>query len=459
MCLMALKVMQIDTPTLGDRTYLVHDGKSAVIVDPQRDIDRILHMLESENVTLSGVLETHIHNDYVSGGLEISKMFGIPYFLSSEDSVAFKHKSVENQELIYIGSFAIKALKTPGHTFNHISYELLDPESKTVGVFSGGSMLHGSTGRPDLLGWDNAEELAGLQHDSARFLAEYLGDNVALYPSHGFGSFCSATPTTTDSSTIGDERKTNAVLLVDKDSYVKSTLFELDVFPKYFKYMGPINREGSKPVDLSMLDQVTVKDLELAVKSGDWVVDLRERQAWALSHLRGSHSIGIEGSFASYLGWLFPYEKSLYLISDSAGDLRKAQRELVRIGIDRISGVFKGPITKFQSTRSLRTATFSELPYAMKAADITILDVRQANERGKSYIKSSKFIPFYEIESRLSELSESAEIWVHCASGYRASAVIGIIENSGRKTVLIDDDYSSAASIKGLTLLGSMISL
>jgi hydroxyacylglutathione hydrolase len=456
---MAIKVINIDTTTLGDRSYLVHDGKTAVIIDPQRDTDRFNDLLALENVKLEAVVETHIHNDYVSGGLELSRQHGAKYLINKDDEVAFEFQGVVNQQVLSFGTFAIRALHTPGHTYTHMSYELLDSISSSIGVFTGGSLLHGATGRPDLLGRNHANELAGLQYQSAHLLLDSIQDNAELYPTHGFGSFCSATPTLADSSTIADEKKTNPVLLNDLKTYVDLTMDALDVYPAYFKKMGHANSNPSTKVNLSEIPRMSPHKILNEMKSGAWLVDLRNRKLWAKEHILGSVSLGIDGSLASYLGWLYPYEKKLYLFSDSSRDVLKAQRELVRIGIDCPNGSFVGPPDSFESTSSVRESTFAEFAATALGSQRVLLDVRQVHERRESYIDSSIFIPFYEVQARVTELPEGIEIWVHCASGYRASSIIGFIESSGRTPVLINDDYETAASIKGLNIISNVFSV
>ncbi len=452
---MTLRVLHIDTPSLGDRSYLVHDGTTAMVIDPQRDIDRIVELLKNENLTLGAIIETHIHNDYVSGGLELARLFNVQYLINEDDGVAFEHRAISDQQVFPIGTFAIKALHTPGHTFTHMSYLLLGADDHAQGVFTGGSLLHGSTGRPDLLGWNKAPELAGLQYKSAKMLSDALEDGVDIYPTHGFGSFCSATPSLTDTSNMGDEKRTNPVLLLDEELYIATTLASLDTYPTYFKYMGPINTAGAQHVDLSDLTEMSTDEILTALKAGAWVVDLRNRKAWASEHILGSASLGIDGSLASYLGWLYPYGKDLFLLSDKQSDVRTAQRELVRIGIDRPTGSFVGSLSPFSAKSSIQVATFFDLPGAMKDSKVTLLDVRQVHERAKSHIEPSIFIPFYEVESRVNELPQSGEIWVHCASGYRAASIVGFIESSGRTPVLIDDEYESAKEVKGIPIVSS----
>lgn len=450
---MSLKVINLDTPTLGDRSYIAHDGKTAVVIDPQRDIDRVQNLLSGEGVALGAVVETHMHNDYVSGGLVLAREYGVPYIVSEQDPVDFDHLSVIDQQIIPVGSFAIQALHTPGHTFTHMSYALLNSGQNAEGVFTGGSMLHGSTGRPDLLGPENSRKLAGLQHRSANRLAELLEDQVNIYPTHGFGSFCAATATSGDSSTIFDEKKNNPALLLSKESYIVQTLAGLDAFPAYYKHMGSANHAGASAIDLSELKRMSTDEVVKAIELGSWVVDLRDRNSWAAGHLKGTLSFGIDGSMATYLGWMFPYEKELILISDQAKDISAAQRELVRIGIDRPNGSYHGQISDFAELGTTKSVTFDEIPAALGDADITILDVRRNGEREASHIVPSLHIPLHELESRVEELPTGGEIWVHCAGAYRAAASLGIIEKSGRTSVLINEPYSAALTVKGLNII------
>jgi glyoxylase-like metal-dependent hydrolase (beta-lactamase superfamily II)/rhodanese-related sulfurtransferase len=450
---MTLTVINLDTPTLGDRSYIAHDGKTALAVDPQRDIDRVQAILDSEGLTLEAVVETHMHNDYVSGGLVLAQRYDAKYIVSELDPVSFKRSTVIDNQVVPFGSFAIKAVHTPGHTYTHMSYALLDGNERAQGIFTGGSMLNGSTGRPDLLGWDHARELAGLQHASANRLAEMLEDGVNVHPTHGFGSFCAATPTSGDSSNIGDERKTNPALLLDQESYIVQTLAGLDVFPAYYKHMGPLNHAGPGPIDLSELARMTTDEIMKAMKTGAWIVDLRTRSAWAAGHVPGTLSFGLDGSMATYFGWMFPYEKQLVLMSDKASDIAEAQRELVRIGIDRPSGSFVGEVSKFGDSKSTRAVRFKDVPAVIGTPGVHVLDVRRTSEREASHIEPSLHIPLHELEDRVAELPTDGEIWVHCAGAYRAAAALGIIEKSNRTPVLINESYESCLSVAGLNIV------
>lgn len=450
---MSLKIINLDTPTLGDRSYIAHDGKTALVVDPQRDIDRVEEILNAEGLEIGAVVETHMHNDYVSGGLVLARKHSAKYITSANDDVRFDRVAVMDREIVNIGDFAVQALHTPGHTFTHLSYILLTPENDSKAIFTGGSMLHGSTGRPDLLGWDQAATLAGLQHGSAHRIAELLEDKVSVHPTHGFGSFCAATSTSGDSSTIGDEKKSNPALLLDKTSFIEQTLAGLDAYPAYYKYMGQANLEGAGPIDLSELENMTSDELLKAIEAGAWVIDLRPKGLYAAGHLPGSLSFGIDGSFATYFGWLYPYGEKLMLLSDRKDDITYAQRELVRIGIDRPDGAMVGDLVGTGELATNKTVTFDDVPAALKDPKILVLDVRRNSERHASHIEGTVHIPLHELKSRLSELPQDKEIWVHCAGAYRAAGSLGILESAGLKPVLINEPYDACLKVDGLNII------
>ena len=450
---MTIEIIKIDTPTLGDRGYIAHDGKTALVVDPQRDIDRVEQVLSEHSLALGAVVETHMHNDYVSGGLVLSQKYQAKYITSADDPVAFDRVAARDLEEFPIGNFGIKALHTPGHTFTHLSYILVDEQGKSSGIFTGGSMLHGSTGRPDLLGPENATKLAQLQHGSAHRITEFLDDAAPIYPTHGFGSFCAATSTSGSSSNIQDEKRGNPALQLTVERFVRETLAGLDTFPAYYKYMGPENLAGAGPIDFSELPRLSTVELLKRIAGDSWVVDLRDKDSWAKAHLAGTTNFGVSGSFATYLGWLFPYEKELVLISDKANDISLAQRELVRIGIDRPSASFVGGIDNFAEVLDAKVVQFKDVPEALTNSEIVVLDVRRNSERQASHIKGSKHIPLHELTARLGELSTEKIYWVHCASAYRASIAASIMQNAGLQIALINESYEKALEVKELMII------
>ncbi|MCQ0010240.1 MBL fold metallo-hydrolase [Actinomadura madurae] len=239
-----IEIVAIDTPTLGDRSYFVTDGEVAFVVDPQRDIDRVLALADARKVTVVDVFETHIHNDYVTGGLALARATGAAYHVNAADPVAFGHDAVADGDVIEVGArMRVRVLATPGHTFTHLAY-VLEAPGRASAVFTGGSLLYGSTGRPDLLGPAHTRELVTAQYGSARRLAQELSDDAEIFPTHGFGSFCSATQSEGQASTIGQEKRTNPALTLDEKEYVETLLAGLDAYPAYYAQMGRPTARG-----------------------------------------------------------------------------------------------------------------------------------------------------------------------------------------------------------------------
>jgi glyoxylase-like metal-dependent hydrolase (beta-lactamase superfamily II) len=446
----AITVITLETPTLGDRSYLVHDGEVAFVVDPQRDIDRVLALLDAHGLRLTHVFESHIHNDYVTGGLALARRTGAAYLVNAEDAVSFERMPVRDGDVLRIGPrMRVTAVATPGHTFTHLSYLLTDAvTSERTAVFSGGSLLFGATGRPDLLGPAHTGDLVRAQHASAHRLAGMLPDAARVFPTHGFGSFCSATQSEAATSTIGQEKAANPALTQDEQTYVTELLAGLNAYPAYYAHMAPANSAGPSEPDLSPPGQADPAELRRRIEAGEWVVDLRNRTVFAAGHVPGSLNFGLDGSFATYLGWLIGWGTPLTLLGETADDVAEAQRELVRIGIDRpAAAATGGPADWIAGTgrklAAFATATFADLAVVRHHRTVTILDVRRTDEYARARIKDAVNIPLHELPGRLAEVP-AGELWVHCAAGYRASIAASFLAADGRRPVAIDDDFGNA---------------
>lgn len=449
-----LTVVPIETPTLGDRSYLVHDGEVAFVVDPQRDIDRVLSLLEEHAVRLTHVFETHIHNDYVTGGLALARRTGADYLVNGEDGVSFTRTPVTDGQVVEVGGrMRVTALATPGHTFTHLSYAL-DDRGEQVAVFSGGSLLYGATGRPDLLGPEHTHDLVRHQHASAHRLAELLPDDADVYPTHGFGSFCSATQSEATSSTIGQEKQANPVLTQDELTYVEELLAGLGPWPAYYAHMAPANAAGPSEPDLSLPSVADATELRRRLEAGEWVVDLRNRTAFAAGHSPGTLNFGLDGAFATYLGWLIPWGTPITLLGETPDDVADAQRELVRIGIDRPAAHATGKPEDWsdRALSSFPTATFADLAQVRHHREVVVLDVRRTDEYDAARIAGAVNIALHELSDRLGDVP-AGEVWVHCAGGYRASVAASILDAAGRVLVAVDDSFDNAEKV-GLHLVG-----
>jgi hydroxyacylglutathione hydrolase len=441
------EVVTIQTPALGDRSYLVHDEAEAVVIDPQRDIGRILAVAQARRVRITHVLETHIHNDYVTGGLALAGRTGASYVVAAAEQVSFDRLAVRDNDQISTGSLTLTVMHTPGHTPGHLSYAVSENGGDPVAVFTGGCMLYGAVGRTDLIGPDQTDQLTRAQYHSVRRLAADLPDEVAVYPTHGFGSFCSATPTTGTSSTIGTERRVNVALRTDEDAFVTELITGLSAYPRYYAHMGPANRRGPRAPDLAPPERADATELRRRIDAGEWIVDLRERRAFARAHVTGTISIEFGDSFGTYLGWAIPWGTPLTLIGESPDQVAEAQVHLARIGIDHIAGAATGAaeaLVPHGSLSSYRVTDFGGLAAAWDQPGLVVLDVRRPDEWQAGHLAGAVHVPFWEIETRASEVP-AGEVWIHCASGFRASIGASILERAGRRVVHVDDDWENAA--------------
>ncbi|MEQ6902930.1 MBL fold metallo-hydrolase [Nocardioides sp. YIM 152588] len=450
-----LQVEVLETSELGDRSYVAHDGEVAIVVDPQRDIDRVEAALADRGLRCAAVVETHIHNDYVTGGFELARRTGADYLVNGEDPVQFDRLAVGDGDTHEVGGLRVTALATPGHTVTHLSYLVEDASGaeEPAAVFTGGSLLYGSVGRTDLVDADRTEELTRAQFHSARRLAELPGD-VRVFPTHGFGSFCSSgSASGGDSSTIADERLRNDALTApDEDSFVETLIANLTAYPAYYKHMAPRNLQGPGPADLSPPAPVDPEQLRKSIEAGEWVVDLRSRTAYAGQHLAGSVGIEIGDQFSTYLGWLMPWGSALTLIADSAEEIETAQRQLVRIGIERPDGAAVGEVADLAADpgqlESYERATFADLAALSteERAGIVVLDARRDDERHEDAVRDSLHLPLHSLLVRMEEVPD-APVWIYCASGFRASIAASLLARAGHDVTLIDDDFAQVAEL------------
>ncbi|MBM7440256.1 rhodanese-like domain-containing protein [Streptomyces sp. HB132] len=446
----------IELEGLGNRSYLAGGERTAVAVDPPRDIDSVLGAAARRGVRISHVVETHIHNDYVTGGPELARITGAAYLVPADARVAFARVAVADGDAFDVDAgLTLAAMATPGHTPHHTSYVLRDG-GRPVAAFTGGSLLIGTVGRPDLVEPRLTEHLARAQHASARRLASGLPDDTAVLPTHGFGSFCSSAQADGDSTTIGREKSANAALTTDVDTFVTDLLAGLEDVPAYYAYMGPANAGGPAPVDLTPPALADAGEIAGRLAAGEWVVDLRNRVAFAEGHVAGSFNFEADGKLATYLAWMIPWGKPVTLLAESAEQLAAAQRELVRVGVDRPAAAATGGpevwLRQGERPASFARSTFAGLAQEIpRPSPIVVLDVRRDSERAAGWIKDSVHVPVHELHGRLDEIPSGA-VWVHCAGGMRAGIAASLLDAVGRDVVAVDDGFDAAKNA-GLTVV------
>lgn len=450
-----MQVVTIRTDELGDRSYVLHDGSSALVIDPQRDIDRITDVVRELGVSVAAVAETHIHNDYLTGGLALAKSADVPYLVSGSDEVGFARKPVRDDDVLRIGALEVRIVATPGHTPGHVAYVVSDPHGATA-AFTGGSLLYGAVGRTDLIEDAMTAELTAAQYRSVRRLAESLPDAALVYPTHGFGSFCSGAapaPRSAEGGSIGHERRVNDALIEpDEGRFVRRAVAGFTPYPAYYAHMAPRNREGVSAPDLGSPPAAEPAEIAERLAVGEWVVDIRHRLAFAADHLAGTVSVELGPQFATYLGWIFPYGEPLTLLAETNEQVAAAQRQLVRIGIDRPAAAAYGDLHSIGggfARRSFEIATFGDVRDAGVA---NVIDVRRPDELARDgAIEGSLHVPLADLGTRLADLPD-APLWVHCASGFRAAIAASLLERAGHEVVLVDEPFAAAREA-GLTIL------
>ncbi|MEU4804715.1 rhodanese-like domain-containing protein [Actinosynnema sp. NPDC023587] len=432
-----MNVETIDTAALGDRSYLVHDGTTALVVDPQRDIDRVEELAGRLGVRITHVAETHVHNDYVTGGLALARRHGAEYLVAAAEDVSYQRRAVRPGDRLAVGSMTVTAVATPGHTEHHLAYVVTHDGRQAV--FSGGSLLFGSVGRTDLVAPDKTVPLTHAQYRSARDLAGQVDPAATLHPTHGFGSFCSSGPATgAGASTVGEQRSANHALTDhDEQHFVNTLIANLTAYPSYYAHMAPLNRSGPGASDLTVPEPLRPDAVRELLDAGGWVVDLRSRVAFAASHVRGAVGIEYGDSFTTYLGWTLPWGEPVTLVGDE-GAVRAAIRDLSRIGVDRpgVGRVDGLPTTSYRRAGWADLAALPDRP--------VLLDVRRVDEHRAGHLAGSTGIPLHDLVRRIGEVPPG-EVWVHCASGYRAGIAASLLHRAGREVVHVDDEWARAA--------------
>jgi glyoxylase-like metal-dependent hydrolase (beta-lactamase superfamily II)/rhodanese-related sulfurtransferase len=442
---MPAEIDAFTTAALGDSSYLVLAGSDAALVDPQRDAWRFLATTAPRGLTVRYVLETHVHNDYISGALEVRAATGAEVIAPARGRYEFPHRPVGEGDEIKLGGISLRALETPGHTPEHLSYLMLEAD-RPVAVFTGGSLMQGSAGRTDLLGSGRAEALARAQYRSLRRLAELPGATRVL-ATHGAGSFCASAPRSNERiTTIGRERDANPALLApDEDAFVRRQLDGLLDFPAYYRHMAGLNRAGPAVLErLPSLDPLTADEVAAHAAAGGWVVDARDRRAFAAGHLPGSLNVELNEQFAVYVGWIVPFGAPLVLVlPEPAGRSGAAAvTQLVRIGYERVGGWLAGGVDAWAGAgRPLRDYPIVGIDELGEAGErgAVVLDVRQEPEWREGAVPGSLRCFVGDLPWALHELPGETELWTVCASGQRASVAASLLDGAGIPVRLVAD--------------------
>ncbi len=447
---MNLESVILRTRGLGNSTYVLGSDGEALVVDPPRDAWRVREILERRGWRLRTVVETHVHNDYLSGALELVASEGARVVAPARGGYAFDHHGADDGDEVEVGGIVLRARATPGHTPEHLAWDVVDQATdgaKPNAVLTGGSLLIGSVGRTDLLGADATEELTRHQFDSLRALAS-LPDEVAVWPTHGSGSFCAAGPMQdTPTSTIGAERFANPLFAItDPEAFHDRLVSGFMPYPAYYREMAPMNRAG--PVVLGERPRLRALDPSAvagAIARGARIVDGRSRTEIAAGHIPGSLTVELRDTFASYVGWIVPVGTPLVLVlPDTPGASDEAVDQLVRIGFDRIVGMLDGGVERWVAEGrpivKISTMSAASLADELRAgARPAVVDVRdEAEVRDDGRLDDAFEIPLADlIGGGQLALVPGSEVTVACKSGARATVAAGLLEARGHRVRLM----------------------
>jgi len=427
------EVVPVVDEGLGNSSYLVDlgDGR-ALVVDPSRELRATRELLAKRRLRLGFVADTHLHADFVSGARQLSAADGVQVLASAAGNREFPHVGLRDGDEIDLGGLRLRAVATPGHTLEHLSFLLLEGD-RPVGVFSGGSLLVGSAARTDLVGVQHTEELARAQYASLHRLLT-LPDDTQVWPTHGAGSFCSAPPGAGRTSTIGRERATNPLLAgADEETFVRRLLAGLGSYPPYFDRLAEVNRRGpavfTGPVKPTPLDVAAVRAL---IEGGAQVIDVRPVAEYAAAHLPGALSIALRDAFATWLGWLADPEIPIIIVRDADQDPEEITWQALKIGYENLVGELAGGIDAWRAggQQLARTALLGP-------DDVTgrlVVDVRQDSEFAAGHLPKAMHIELGAIPARGGALPQRP-IAVMCGHGERATSAASLLERAGRRDV------------------------
>lgn len=427
---------------LAHASYMIGADGVAAIVDPQRDIDQYLEEAEREGLEIRYVLETHLHADFVSGHVELAEKTGAQIWIGAGAGAEFAHVPVTEGEEIGLGDeVVLRALETPGHTPESISWLVFDRSvsEEPLKVLTGDTLFIGDVGRPDLVGSKGftAEEMAGMMFDSLHQKLLVLPDSVEVYPAHGAGSACGRNISSERSSTIGRQRRTNYALLIEsRDAFIETMSTNLPPVPAYFPVDAEINRLGAGKLDdleLRELDVARVKSLRA---EGALVLDVRDPDSYGAGHVPGSVHIGLGGQFASWAGTLLDSRAPLILVATDVDRAMEALVRLARVGIESVSGRLEGGIEAWieagEEVAVIPQISVSDLRDRMgPESEIQVIDVRRVAEYEAGHVPGALNLPLESFTTGVNGIDRRKPIAVVCEGGYRSSIGTSILERSG----------------------------
>ncbi|MGE3076660.1 MAG: rhodanese-like domain-containing protein [Dehalococcoidia bacterium] len=431
-----MKVQQFVTESLGDSSYLVVADGVAAAVDPQRDVRPFLAAAERLNVPIRYVFETHVHNDYVSGGRELAAL-GAHVVAPAEAGLQFPHIPLADGKEIEFGGTRLRAVAAPGHTYEHTAYLGISEKGRVEAAFTGGALLMGGAGRTDLLGKEHTAELTQLQWQTAQNIRAQLQPSSSLFPTHGSGSFCSSTGAAMErSGPLSEELTRNpAFTSVSAEEFAAIQLAASPPIPGYYPYMAPINRAGARVFGTP--PEPPLLELDDVAATTATLIDVRPRQEFVAGYIPGTLEIEESTSFLAYVGWMIPFNSPIVLISTDAAQAQRVTVDLFRIGYEDVRGYL--PFASWKSAgrpiEQLGAATIGEAREILADSRLPVVDTRFKDEQKAMPLPHALELPFDEFRSWASFAPPRA--LVVCASGQRATMAASALQKAGREVVAL----------------------
>ena len=437
-----MKIEQIYTSCLAQGAYYIESNGEVAIIDPLRETQQYVDKAKANNAVIKFVFETHIHADFVSGHLDLAKKTGATIVYGPNANTVFDCYNASDNEEFKIGNITLKALHTPGHTLESVTYLLIDKNGKNHAIFTGDTLFLGDVGRPDLAIKSDLTErdLAGMLFKSLRTKIMPLDDSVVVYPTHGAGSACGKNLSKETVGTVGNQKKTNYALRANmtKDEFVKEVLNGIGKAPQYFSKNAKLNQSGYSELEEVLKKgniPLSVSEFESnAVKENILVLDVRTQKDFIDSHIPGSLFIGLNGKFAPWVGALISDIKQPILLVVPEGKSEEAVTRLARVGYDYALGYLEGGMEAWiaagKISDKLTSISSLEFEQRTKKQTLSVLDVRKKGEYDTMHLKLDglQHLPLDQINHRLDQIDTQKTYYIHCAGGYRSVIAASILK-------------------------------
>jgi len=447
-------VEQIYTGCLAQGAYYIESDGEAVVIDPLREVQPYIQKAENNDAKIKYVLETHFHADFVSGHLDLSEKTGAPIVFGPNANPSFKAHIAKDGEELKVGKATIRVIHTPGHTMESTCYLLIDEKGKEIALFSGDTLFIGDVGRPDLAQKVKADltqdMLAGFLFDSLRTKIMTLADDIIVYPAHGAGSACGKNMSKETTDTLGNQKKTNYALRANmtKEEFIKEVTTGLVAPPAYFPLNVMLNIQGYESID-KVLERgqhdLSPDAFEAAAnETSALILDTRDVQVFAKGFVPNSINIGIDGSFAPWVGAMIPDIKQEILLVTDEGRENEVITRLARVGYDFTIGFLKGGFEAWKKAGKeidqIKSIDVNELASIMEKEPVNILDVRKNSEYLSEHMLNAENLPLDVINDSMAHINKKKTYYVHCAGGYRSMIFNSILRARG---------YDNLVDVKG----------